>query len=230
MNFRSLRDIAKPQIVALFDALKRSAGLSVGEIAEELGMSYMGVKAYCVDLKKRGYFDTWRRPKEVGRPEITYRLTHKAQLLFPQLSNELTMDVLESVRQIFGPNATEKVLFHYWNRKTETYAKKLKGKSVTERAVSLARLRDAEGHFSQCEYHPKLGFRIVEFHNPLRQLTEDYPSVVRLEEAMFAKLLQTQVIREVETVSGLARYTFRINTMAAQLPAVAEEPADLVLS
>ena len=67
MFFRTLRDLAKPQIVAIFDALKRSDGLAVGDLAAALDMSYMGVKQYCVELEKRGYLDTWRRAKETGR-------------------------------------------------------------------------------------------------------------------------------------------------------------------
>ena len=77
MFLKTLRDIARPQVVAIFDAIKRSEGLSVAEIARELKMSYMGIKQHCLDLEKKGYLDTWRRPKEVGRPELAYRLTLK---------------------------------------------------------------------------------------------------------------------------------------------------------
>ena len=63
MFLKTLRDIARPQVVAIFDAIKRSDGLSVTEIARELKMSYMGIKQHCLDLEKKGYLDTWRRAK-----------------------------------------------------------------------------------------------------------------------------------------------------------------------
>lgn len=211
MFFKTLRDLAKPQIVAIFDCIKRSDGLPVGDIAAALNMSYMGVKQYCVDLEKRGYLDTWRRAKETGRPELTYRLTPKAQLLFPLQSTELTMEILQAISQLHGAAACEKILFQYFLKRTEAYAKKIKGKSLVERATSLARVRDAEGHCAQLEYDTRNGLRITEYHSPLSDLARQFPTVSRMEEAMFARLLQTPVQRELETTSGLSRITFRIH-------------------
>jgi predicted ArsR family transcriptional regulator len=215
MFLKTLRDIARPQVVAIFDAIKRSGGLSVAEIARELKMSYMGIKQHCLDLEKKGYLDTWRRPKEVGRPELAYRLTSKAQALYPQWTNELSIELLESVRQLYGATAAEKILFTYLTRKGEAYAKKIKGPSVIEKATALARLRDAEGYCAQVDYDPQLGFRLTEFHNPLREVMELYPSVARMEETMMTRLLQAKVTRSEEVVSGLTRYTFHIATMEA---------------
>ena len=210
MFFRTLRDLARPQIVAIFDVLKRSDGLAVGDIAEALKMSYMGVKQYCVELEKRGYLDTWRRAKETGRPELTYRLTAKAQVLFPQHSNELSLEILDAVRQLHGPTAAEKILYQYFLKKTEAYAKKIKGKSLIERATSLARLRDAEAHCAQVDYDPRHGLRLTEFHSPLAELIKAYPSVAKMEEAMLSRLLQAPVQREMSAVSGLTRITFLV--------------------
>ena len=210
MFFRTLRDLARPQIVALFDVLKRSDGMAVGDIAKALKMSYMGVKQYCVELEKRGYLDTWRRPRETGRPELTYRLTAKAQALFPQHSNELSLEILEAVRQLHGVHAAEKVLYQYFVKKTEFYLKKIKGKSLIERATSLARLRDGEAHCTQVDYDARHGLRLTEFHSPLADLIKLYPSVAKMEEAMLSRLLQVPVQREVSSVSGLMRITFLI--------------------
>ena len=63
MNQRLITEIGKSQRLRLVNRLKRTQGLSVGELAEALGMSYMGVKQICVELERLGYLDTWRRPK-----------------------------------------------------------------------------------------------------------------------------------------------------------------------
>jgi predicted ArsR family transcriptional regulator len=208
MFLKTLRDLARPQIVAIIDILKRSEGLAVGEIAEKLKMSYMGVKQYCIELEKRGYLDTWRRAKETGRPELTYRLTEKAQMLFPQHSNELSLELIEAVRQLHGPTAVEKILYQYFVKKADAYAKRLKGQSLAERASSLAKLRDAEGHCAQVECDPGHGLRLTEYHSPLAELARLYPSVGRMEESMISRLLQAPVQREASEVSGLMRMTY----------------------
>jgi predicted ArsR family transcriptional regulator len=230
MFFKTLRDLARPQIVAIFDVLKRSDGLAVGDLADALKMSYMGVKQYCIELEKRGYLDTWRRAKETGRPELTYRLTPKAQCLFPQHSNELSLEILDAVRQLHGPTAAEKILYQYFLKKADAYTKKIKGKSLIERATSLARLRDAEGHCAQVDYDPRHGLRLTEYHSPLAELIKLYPSVAKMEEAMLSRLLLAPVQRDMSTVSGLMRITFLVAGAtlpppAPPKPAVRARPA-----
>ncbi|MFN0130404.1 MAG: helix-turn-helix transcriptional regulator [Verrucomicrobiales bacterium] len=210
MFFKLLRDLARPQVVAVIDILKRSDGLPVGEIADALQMSYMGVKQYCLELEKRGYVDTWRQPRVTGRPELTYRLTPKAQALFPQLSTELTMEVLAAIRQLHGPTSVEKILFQFFLKKSEAYAKRLRGNSLIERVTALAKLREAEGYCAQVEVDAQHGLRLTEYHNPLAEVMREYPSVARMEESMMARLLQAPVKRDLSTVSGLMRISFLV--------------------
>lgn len=214
MILKNVREIARPQVVAILDLIKRSTGMSVSEIARGLGMSYMGVKQYCIELEKKGYLDTWRRPKAVGRPEKSYRLTEKAQALFPQMSNELTLEILQCIQQIYGATAVDKLLFNYFTRKAEYYARKVKGSSMAERAASLARLRDQEGYCSQVEYDPRLGFRITEYHTPFREIAQKFPAVWKMEESMFSRVLQSSVVRREERASGLTRFTFSVATVS----------------
>ena len=212
MFSKVLRDIAKPQWIEIISILKRSTGMSVAELAKRLKMSYMGVKQHCVELQKRGYLDTWRRPKNIGRPEKAYRLTSKVNALFPQVGNDLTLEILEAVEQTYGSSASEKLLYTYFHKMTDRYLSKVKGETPAERAVSLARVRDLEGYLSSCdpEEAEELGLRIVEYHSPFSEVADKYPIALRMEEHMFEKILGATVQREAEHASGLVRYTFRI--------------------
>ena len=69
MFLKVMRDFSRPHWVDIVQAIKGSAGLSVAELSKILKMSYMGVKQHCVDLEKKGYLTTWRRPKKMGRPK-----------------------------------------------------------------------------------------------------------------------------------------------------------------
>ena len=220
MFLKVARDIARPQTFAILDLLKRSTGMSVKEIARALKMSYMGIKQHCVALEKKGLLDTWRHPKEVGRPEKHYRLTQKAGAFYPEVGNELTADILQSVQQLYGPTAPDKLLYNYFSRKAEGYLKKVKGKSLVERATSFAKIRDQEGHCAEVEYDHQLGFRIVEYHSPMKEIAQAYPSVRRMELSMFSRILGTEVQRSEERASGLTKYVFHIPTMthSAALP------------
>jgi predicted ArsR family transcriptional regulator len=202
MNQKLIVEIGKSQRLHILNKLKRTHGLSVGELADVLDMSYMGVKQHCIDLHKSGYLDTWRRPKPKGRPEMLYRLTHRAHELFPTTSNELTIELLNSATKLFGPAAGEKLLFTVFQRKTEHYLARIKGETLEQKAKWLARLRDNEGCMSDLETNSG-AMRIVEHHSPVLDLLRAFPIVARLEAEMFQRVLRVPVEREETGVSGL---------------------------
>jgi predicted ArsR family transcriptional regulator len=213
VNQRLIAEIGKSQRLRIVNRLKRTQGLSVGELAEALGMSYMGVKQHCVELERLGYLDTWRRPKAaapVGRPEMAYRLTHKAHELFPSVSNELTLQVLEAVQALYGPLAPEKLLYMVFQRKTEGYLAQVRGATLLERARALAAIREAEGCMAEVVPGEGGGVRIVEHHSPLSDLLTAYPALLhRLEQEMASRVLGVPVKREQTEVSGLYSCVFR---------------------
>jgi len=87
MNQRLLAEIGRTQRLEILNSLKRTKGMSVNELVEKMGMSYMGIKQHCLTLQRDGYLDTWRRPQKMGRPEMVYRLTRRSHDLFPADSN-----------------------------------------------------------------------------------------------------------------------------------------------
>ena len=214
VNQRLIAEIGKSQRLRVVNRLKRTQGLSVGELATALGMSYMGVKQHCIELERLGYLDTWRRPKaatQVGRPEMVYRLTRKAHELFPVASNEMTLALLESAQALYGAAAPEKLLFTAFQRKTESYLARVKGETAAQRAEAFAAIRDAEGCMAECEQDEAGGLRIVEHHSPLADLLAAYPGLLaRLEQDMFARVLRVPVKREESGVSGLYLCVFRV--------------------
>ena len=159
---------------AILEALKLSDGMPVSELARELGMSYMGVKQHCQKLTELGFLEEWRIPrekKEVGRPEKLYRIKPKCEGLFPEAGVELTLAVMEGVRQIYGDSAPEKLLFHHFQKLREQWQPRVRaGKSMVEKATRLADVRDKAGWFSRCHYDPSTGFRIEEFHSPMAKI------------------------------------------------------------
>ena len=214
MNQRLITEIGTRQRLRLVNRLKRTQGLSVNELSEALGMSYMGVKQHCVELERLGYLDTWRRPKaptQTGRPEMVYRLTRKAHELFPVTSNETTLALLDSAQALYGPVAPEKLLFMVFQRKIEGYLARIKGDTVEARAQAFTALRDAEGCMAEFE-KDEAGMRIVEYHAPLADLLAAYPALLhRLEQEMYTRVLRAPVRREQTEVSGLYACVFRVN-------------------
>src|SRR5207248_7292311 len=168
MNQRLISEIGRTQRLEIINSLKRTKGMSVNELVEKMKMSYMGIKQHCLTLQRDGYLDTWRRPQKMGRPEMVYRLTRRSHALFQADSNAFTLDLLQSIEEIHGPNAPEKLLYNLFERKTRELQEKIKGATVEERAKSLAAIRDEEGHMSQFVHEPQEGgYQILECHSPI---------------------------------------------------------------
>ncbi len=210
MKQRLLQQVGRSARLRVLNELKRTQGLCVADLADRIGMSYMGVKGICLDLEKRGLVDTWRQPQKIGRPHLLYRLTQRAQDLFPTESNTLTLDMLEAARKLYGPTAPDKLLLLVFQKKAEQYLAKLKGDKPAERAKWLARLRDHDGYMSECESPENGGLRIVEHHSPILDILREYTLVAKLEADMFQRLIGAPVQREETSVSGLYCATFTL--------------------
>jgi predicted ArsR family transcriptional regulator len=190
----------------IIETLKKTQGLSVNELGERLKLSYMGVKQHCEELERQGYVDTWRRPKPVGRPEMVYRLTPKAQTFFPTASNGATIEILNAANRLYGHAAAEKLLYSLFTTKTEEYMRRLHGQTVLELAETLAKIRDHEGYMSEVlNREPTV---IVEHHSPILDLLDAFPLIRRLEREMVERILGVRVDREEQRASGLYQCSF----------------------
>lgn len=212
----AFRELSKPQLLNLIEAIKKSQGMVVSDLAAELEMSYMGVKQHCEKLEVMGYLQTWRVPRNgVGRPEKLYKLTSKCDALFPQPGSNLILNVMEGMQQFFGESSPEKIFFHHFEKLRDEWSATInKGKSLVEKATRLADLRDKSGCFSRCKYDVEFGFRIEEYHNPLQDLFKAYPSLINQEIRMMEQLLGSKVKRqEVEMTKGGTMVIYQIGTL-----------------
>jgi predicted ArsR family transcriptional regulator len=208
VNQQLLSEIGRTQRLEIVNTLKRTRGLSVNELVAKMKMSYMGIKQHCLTLERDGYLDTWRRPQKMGRPEMVYRLTQRTHDLFPCDSNAMTLELLQSIKEIYGPNAPDKLLFSVFERKTAKLKKEVKGDTVAERAKWLAKEREKEGFMSQFLEEEKDGPQILECHTPILNLLDQYPIVARLEQDHVEAILGTPVRREEIRTSGLYECAF----------------------
>lgn len=177
--------------------VKRSSGMSVKELMAELKMSYMGVKQHCDELKKRGYLDTWRRPKQTGRPEKIFKATDKLDVLLPQWGEELALALLGLAAQFYGATAPERLLHQFLQQKTVQWDSKVKGRTIVERAQELVKLRNASGWI--CEYvDGDVDPHILDHHSPLEEVGRMFPTTWDMEMKLLGRLLGGEVERNAE--------------------------------
>lgn len=208
MKQKLIEEIGKSQRLVIVRHLKKAGELCVKDLAIRLGMSYMGVKQHCIDLHRKGYLDTWSNRKAVGRPELLYRLTSKANELFTTESNEFAISLLKNAHVLFGPTAPGKLLLLFFQQKTAEYREKLGDLKQGERAMTLAKLRDHEGCMAEFQFGEEVC--IVERHSPISAIFEIWPESQHMECGMFERILEGRVSRECRENSGAYECIFHI--------------------
>ena len=181
--------------LAVLESVKRfPGGISVTDLSEELGMSYMGVKAHCIALEKSGHLETRRGISSKGRPKLNYRLTEAGEDLFRGAGNDLTLAILGEAAGLFGAAAPQKLLMMHFRTEGARYAALIRGDEIRDRITSFVRLRDSEGLI--CHLVDGVPVEIHECHDPLADLRLAYPGIDTMEESMVAEALGTNVRRE----------------------------------
>ncbi|NCW26761.1 MAG: winged helix-turn-helix transcriptional regulator [Verrucomicrobia bacterium] len=195
--------------LSILREIKKSQGLSVTELCQRVGLSYMGIKQHCIGLEREGYLDTWRRPKGMGRPEKAYRLTDGAKEFFPSRYPQFSLQILESVKEIYGSLGPEKILHNIYKAETQRYETKLEKLDGESRFRGLAHLREEDGYMAEYSFdNSNRTHRITEFNSAIQDCLDAFPMIRDYERQMFEKILRTKVRRDEERVSGLYRCTY----------------------
>jgi predicted ArsR family transcriptional regulator len=212
MKGKFLKKVAKNPKLLILTEIKRSQGLSVSELCDRVGLSYMGVKQHCIALEREGYLDTWRRPKGMGRPEKAYRLTDVAQEFFPTESSNFTAEILDSIQEVYGPTSADKILLNIYKNEGAKIQEKVKGGTMEQKLRLLATMRDERGYMSDYVYDRESGqHQIVEFNSPILSCMNRFPIIRDLERQMFEQVLETKVDRSEERISGLFKCIFKVS-------------------
>ncbi len=203
MNPDLLFRVGSAQRLEILMLIKRSQGRSVGDLAARLGMSYMGIKAHCDELKRAKLCEVRRHSLgRSGRPELRYQLTETGNELFPGPDLTAFERMLDAATAIYGPAAPEKLLLGYYRDLETAHAKKMKSGPLVDRLKSLVKLREKEGHMPELEIVEASNpdepphWRLVEYHNFSVWLEERHPLCAKFEEQMLTRLLETPLIRE----------------------------------
>ncbi len=76
-------------------------------IAEELSVTKEGARKHLLNLAEAGLIEPTMKSEGVGRPSTYYTLTDKGLAQFPDTHAEVTVQLLQSVKNLLGENALD---------------------------------------------------------------------------------------------------------------------------
>lgn len=200
---------ARDDILAI---LKRSNPLTAAQVGRETGLTSMGARGHLERLEKDRLV-TWR--EEIagrGRPRRRWQLTEAGHQRFGDRHDNLTVDLIDNIRQIFGEEGLDRLIAERERRQYERYRQALVHVESSEAKVrTLASERSREGYMAEVIATDD-GWQLTEHHCPICAAAESCQNFCRSELNVFRDSLGAEysVEREEHLLQDGQRCRYRI--------------------
>jgi predicted ArsR family transcriptional regulator len=168
--------------------LLRRGGLTVDDLAAEVGLTSNGVRAHLATLERDGLVTqqgSVRSSSGGGKPAYVYQLTPEAEALFPKAYEPVLGRLLDVLSEGPGPEKSEALLREVGRRIAE--GRKVPDGGVRARLEQAVATLSELGGLAELEEHDG-GFLIRGYSCPLSAMTPDHPEVCRMAETLISEL------------------------------------------
>jgi len=193
--------------------LKMRGTASAAELADELGITKEGARLHVQKLVKENAVQVEAKSEGVGRPVAYYSLTSAGLAKFPDSHAQVTVEMIQSIRRLFGENALD-LLITDREKKVYTHYEESIGttKSLEEVLERLTNIRTQEGYMAEWKKEADGSYYLIENHCPICAAATACQGFCRSELKNFKQLIgedyQTERIDYI--LDGAQRCTYKI--------------------
>lgn len=197
--------------------LKTKGPTSTATLAQALDMTAEAARQQVQKLVASGLIEGQQAEiSGVGRPRQDWALTAAGHSRFPDTHAQLTIQLIGSIRQLFGDEGMERLVAQREAESLATYAQRCAGRTVPERLKRLATVRTEEGYMARVERDGK-DWLLVEDHCPICAAARVCQGFCRSELNIFQTVVgeESTVTREEHLLAGARRCVYRITPASA---------------
>jgi predicted ArsR family transcriptional regulator len=198
---------------AIAKLLKTEGPIDSAQLAERLGLTAMAVRQHLYVLQREGLVISEDRARPIGRPAKFWRLTREADRLFPEAYAELSVALIDSVKDAFGDEGLKRVLTSRCARQRADYGKRIRHTDPLERKLNeLAKVRSEEGYMAEIRREGEGSFLLVENHCPICAAANACQGFCSTELDLFRSVLGpgVSVERAEHIIKGDSRCVYRV--------------------
>ena len=183
------------------------------ELASRLGVSAMAVRQHLYALQEEQLVTYQEEARAMGRPAKLWQLTPAADRLFPDSYAELTLSLLNSVKEAFGDAGLEQLLDVRTRHQINAYQALMPiQESLQQKLEALATLRTEEGYMAEIQSLDDGSFLLIEHHCPICAAATACTGLCARELEIFERVLGQDVIveRTEHIVTGARRCAYQV--------------------
>lgn len=198
---------------AIAQLLKQEGSLDADTLATRLGITAMAVRQHLYALQDEQLVTYQEEARPMGRPAKLWCLTPAADRLFPDGYAELTLSLINSIKEAFGDAGLDRLLEIRTRDQITSYEHQLKKqRSLKQRLKSLAEIRTHEGYMAEVQVQVDGSFLLIENHCPICAAATACTGLCARELKTFQSVLGDEVdIQRVEhIVAGARRCVYEV--------------------
>jgi predicted ArsR family transcriptional regulator len=191
--------------------LKMNGSQSANELAKKFQMTAEGMRLHLLKLEESGLICSDSVTKGVGRPTILYKLTKYGDERFPDNHAALTVQLLESVQNLFGQEALQLIIDTKKEKDFVRYENALSNAVTTEEKIErLTEIRSKEGYMAEWERDNE-DYLFIENNCPICSAATQCGGFCKSEIENISKLLgEVSIERTNHTIEGDRRCAYLI--------------------
>ncbi|MDF2658031.1 MAG: MarR family transcriptional regulator [Paenibacillus sp.] len=198
---------------AIVKLLKQNGSMDAHQLAVQLGVTAMAVRQHLYDLQEQKLVTFTEEARAMGRPAKMWTLTSEANRLFPDGYADLTVSLIESMKEAFGDEGLEKLLEIRNRKQVLDYRSKAPANlPLKDKLEAIAEARTAEGYMAEVVENADGSYQYVEKHCPICEAAKACTNLCLKELEMFQDVLgnKVEITRGEHIIKGDNRCVYRV--------------------
>ena len=192
--------------------LFKKSGLTIDELARELGITRNAVQQHTLALEKGGYIEKGELTATGGRPGQVYVLSKQGIDLFPKQYSWFSELLLNSLKSELGGEGLEAKMHKIGSTLAQSLKSKLVGMSLPEKIKEVSRIMQDLGFETEVSEGKGGTPPSIKAHNCIyHHLAREFEEVCQLDRSLLESLLDSEIDHEECIIRGGEVCKFKIN-------------------
>jgi predicted ArsR family transcriptional regulator len=190
--------------------LKKKGLLSIEELSSQLGITPMGIRQHLLSLERKGLVEYVSKRYGIGRPVFIYRLTERADELFPKAYHEFIISAFKDIEENESRGKIEDIFRWRKERLLKEYKEALSDKkSLHDRVYGVKGILESKGYLVELNGDGN-SYILRQFNCLISKVASVFREACGYELQMYRDLLRKDVMRQECISEGGASCTYVI--------------------